>query len=191
MTQFNQQENLAPEMEAPAQRHRFIVWLPIVIAAIVILLDQFSKYLVETNLAVYTYWAPIPELNNFFRILHTTNTGAAFGLFASGGLFFALMAVVVSGAIIYFNRTLEGDQIWIRIALGLQMGGALGNFIDRLRQGHVTDFLDFGPWPLFNVADMAVVFGTILLAWLLLQEERAQKAAAHDAEEKVDEGPTN
>ncbi|MCZ7669833.1 MAG: signal peptidase II [Chloroflexi bacterium] len=77
------------------------------------------------------------------------------------------------------------------------MGGALGNLIDRLRQGYVTDFLDFGPWPVFNVADMAVVFGALTLAWLMWREEKLLKAAAEEANktaavrEQHDEQPAN
>ncbi len=154
----------------------WIRWLPFPVAGLVILLDQFSKYLVEANLPVYTYWAPIPALENLFRVTHTTNTGAAFGLFPAGSLFFAVMAVVVTTFIIYFNFTLEGNQVLLRVALGLVLAGALGNFIDRVRLGHVTDFLDFGPWAIFNVADTAVVSGVIIMGWVMLQEERAASA---------------
>jgi len=145
------------------------------VAGGVILLDQFSKRLVEQSLALYEAWAPIPALEPYFRVLHATNTGAVFGLFQGGGLLFALMALIVSVGIIYYNHTLPAGNFWLRVALGLTLGGALGNLIDRFRLGHVTDFLDFGPWPVFNVADMAVVGGAILLGWLVLQESRQQK----------------
>lgn len=147
------------------------------IGAVVILLDQFSKYLIEQSLQIYEVWAPIPAIEPFFRIMHATNTGTAFGLFPNGSLFFAVMALLVSGFIIYYNHVLPAGNGRLRLALGLTLGGALGNLIDRVRLGHVTDFLDFGPWPVFNVADMAIVGGAILLGWLSLQESRQEKQA--------------
>ena len=147
----------------------------IIVAIVVIFLDQLSKWLVETNLAIGESWAPSEVLAPLFQVVHTFNTGAAFGLFAGGGLIFAVVAVVVSIAILIFNHRLEGDNMWLRVALGLQLGGALGNFIDRMRIGHVTDFVDLGPWPfLFNVADLAVVTGAIMLAIIVWQESREE-----------------
>jgi signal peptidase II len=157
----------------PAPRKEQLILF--VIAIIVIFLDQFSKKLIEQSLILYEVWAPFPALEPYFRIIHVTNTGAAFGLFPNVSLFFGLMALLVSGFIIYYNHTLPAGNFWLRVALGLTLGGALGNLIDRFRLGHVTDFLDFGPWPVFNVADMAVVSGAILLGWLALQESRAEK----------------
>lgn len=164
---------LPPEEKAPLNQ-RLILF---VIAAGVILLDQFSKMLVEQSLPLYEVWAPFPAYEAYFRILHATNTGIAFGLFPEGSPFFAIMAIIVSGAIIYYNYIISAGHRWFRIALGLTLGGALGNFIDRVRIGHVTDFLDFGPWPIFNVADMAVVGGAILLGWLVFLDARAEKRA--------------
>jgi signal peptidase II len=96
-----------------------------------------------------------------------------FGLFQGTGMFFAILAVFVIGAIIYFNFTLPGDQWLLRIAIGLQLGGAIGNLVDRLRQdGHVTDFIDIGPWYIFNLADLAIVSGVILFGWVILRDHR-------------------
>ncbi|MCP4357633.1 MAG: signal peptidase II [Chloroflexi bacterium] len=148
-----------------------------VMAGLVILVDQFTKYLIETNLEIFEIWAPIPAIEPFFRIMHVFNTGTAFGLFPNGSFFFGLMAVIISGAIIYYNHTLPQGNVWLRVALGLTLGGAVGNLIDRVRLGHVTDFLDFGPWPLFNVADMAIVGGAILLGWLVFLDARAEQKA--------------
>lgn len=135
-----------------------------IVAISVILLDQFTKWLVETNLDLYQVWEPIPAIAPFFRILHATNTGAAFGFLPQAAPVFATMAVLVSCGIIYYSHTLPADQSLMRVALGCTLGGALGNVIDRFRLGHVTDFLDFGPWPIFNVADTAVVTGALILA---------------------------
>ena len=152
--------------------------LPFLIMGLVLSLDQLSKYLVETRIPLYGYWAPIPGLENVLRFTHTANSGAVFGLFQGTGMFFAVLAVIVAGAIVYFNVTLPGGQWLLRLALGLQLGGALGNLTDRLRQGHVTDFIDVGPWYIFNVADMAIVGGVILFGIVLIRDERQARKAA-------------
>lgn len=161
--------------------------LPFLVMGFILLLDQLSKYLVETRIPIYGYWAPIPALSGLLRFTHTANNGAVFGLFQGTGMFFAALAFVVAGAIIYFNMTLPGGQWLLRLALGLQLGGALGNLVDRLRQGHVTDFIDVGPWYIFNVADMAIVGGVILFGIVLLRDgrrENAKAAALHPADTK-------
>lgn len=158
-----------PPLRKPGLAEKLV---PFLIMGFVLALDQFSKYIVETRIPLYGYWAPIPGLENILRITHTANAGAVFGLFQGTGMFFAALAVVVAGAIIYFNATLPGGQWLLRIALGLQLGGALGNMVDRLRQGHVTDFIDVGPFYIFNVADMAIVGGVILFGIVLIRDER-------------------
>ncbi len=142
------------------------------VMALVLLADFLSKLYIENSLELNTSWAPIPELAAFFRITHVSNTGAAFGLFPSGSILFMLVAIGVSVFIIIYNSRLPADHALYRVALGLQLGGALGNLISRLRVGHVTDFLDFGPWPVFNLADFSIVAGVFLLAFLMLQEQR-------------------
>lgn len=150
----------------------------LLVAALVVILDQLSKAYIIQTLPLYQSWAPIPSLAAFFRITHATNTGIAFGLFPNIGWLVGVMAVVVTAAVLYFNDHLTSDSLWVRVALGLIVGGALGNLIDRIRIGHVTDFLDFGPWPVFNLADLAIVSGAVLLAWLVMREERLAKEAA-------------
>jgi signal peptidase II len=165
--------------DTPPRKPGLAEWItPFLIMGAILGLDQLTKYLVETRIPLYEYWAPIPALENWLRFTHTANTGAVFGLFQGGGMLFAILAVVVAGAIVYFNLTLPGGQWLLRIALGLQLGGALGNMIDRLRQGHVTDFIDIGPWYIFNVADMALVSGVILFGFTMLRDERRLRAAA-------------
>lgn len=150
----------------------------LLVAALVVILDQLSKAYIIQTLPLYQSWAPFPSLVAFFRITHATNTGIAFGLFPNIGWLVGVMAVVVTAAVLYFNDHVTSDSLWVRVALGLIVGGALGNLIDRIRIGHVTDFLDFGPWPVFNLADLAIVSGAVLLAWLVMREERLAKEAA-------------
>lgn len=176
----NKEQSDVYDQTAGSTRER---WIPFLFAALVLLLDFLSKEIVRDNLPLYTYWAPFPALEQFFRISHTANTGVAFGLFQfqNANLIFALFASIVSVGIIIFNQKLEPGNALLRVALGLQLGGALGNLLDRVTQGSVTDFLDFGPWPVFNIADAAVVAGVILMGFVLLQEER--KAQAGETEE--------
>lgn len=157
---------------AATTKQRLILFI---VALTVIALDQLTKRLVESNLGLYEVWEPIPAIAPFFRILHATNTGAAFGFLPQAAPVFATMALIVSCGIMYYNHTLPAGQTVMRIALGCTLGGALGNVIDRFRLGHVTDFLDFGPWPIFNVADTAVVTGAIILGWLMFREIQEEK----------------
>jgi signal peptidase II len=154
--------------------------LPFIIVAVVLVLDQWTKRLVESRIPLNTSWAPFPEFANLFQFTHVANTGAAFGIFQGGGIVFTILALVVVGAIVYFNFTLPAGNVLIRVALGLMLGGAIGNnLIDRIRLGHVTDFVDIGPWYIFNVADLALTSGIILMAYaILIYEPRRARAAA-------------
>jgi signal peptidase II len=154
--------------------------LPFIIVAVVLVLDQWTKRLVESRIPLNTSWAPFPEFANLFQLTHVANTGAAFGIFQGGGIVFTILALVVVGAIVYFNFTLPAGNVLIRVALGLMLGGAIGNnLIDRIRLGHVTDFVDIGPWYIFNVADLALTSGIILMAYvILIYEPRRARAAA-------------
>lgn len=150
----------------------------LVTAAVVVVLDQLSKRWIERSLALYESIVPVPALRNIFTITHFTNTGAAFGLFRDQGILFIIIAAVVVIAIIVYSRYLPTDQWLVRFALGLQLGGALGNMIDRMRQGHVTDFIYFHFWPAFNVADTAIVVGVGLLALALILQKDPQRQDA-------------
>jgi signal peptidase II len=143
--------------------------------------DWAAKSIITHNLALYESWdAPIPAMQRVFSFTYTTNTGAAFGLFPDQGALFILIAVGVIIAIILYYRHIPEGYYLARLALGLQLGGAAGNLIDRVRQGYVVDFIDlnFWPlqnWPVFNIADSAIVVGVVLLAFtMLLEDSRGQ-----------------
>jgi signal peptidase II len=166
--------------------------IPILVAAAIIVVDQISKLFIEHWLPLNHTWAPLPEYANYFRLAHVANTGAAFGLFPSGSMLFTVVAVIVSVLILLYNFQLDGRHLWLRVALGLQLGGALGNLLDRLRLGHVTDFLDFGPWPVFNVADAAIVAGVVVLGILLLfEQEDKHENVGETAEPNEDDGESH
>ena len=134
------------------------------LAALVFLTDQFTKYLVREFLELRESF---PD-EGFFRFTHTFNTGSAFGLFQDQNLPLILVSVIgiTILALIYRGQQRPGNLL--RLSLGLQFGGASGNLLDRVRLGHVIDFVDVGRWPIFNVADASIVTGLVLLAWILL-----------------------
>ncbi len=150
-----------------------------VIAALVLAADQLTKFLIRANLSP---GESIPE-EGIVRLIHVTNTGGVFGLFASQTFLLVFTAVLGVVAILFYYRYLPFDSSLFRSGLGLQLGGAIGNLIDRLLYGHVTDFVyvrvwhDFH-WPAFNIADSAIVVGVTMMACsLLLFGEEKEKGA--------------
>lgn len=163
------------------------------VAALVIFLDQYTKHLVRTRLALNESWSPFPWLAPYARILHINNTGAAFGMFQSAGLVFTVIALLVTAVILYYSRHLPEGQGWMRLALGLQLGGAVGNLIDRLVFGTVTDFVSVFTFAIFNVADASISLGVALLAvlmWVEARAERRRQAEALPAPDPMDAGET-
>ena len=148
------------------------------LAGLVIGLDQWTKYLVRSRLAVGEPWSPWEWLSPFARIVHWNNTGAAFGIFQSGGMVFTVVAIVVAAAILYYYPRVPSGQVPLRVALGLQFGGAVGNLIDRLAQGTVTDFISIGSFPVFNIADASISCGVAILVGAMWIEERRRKIEA-------------
>ncbi len=142
------------------------------LAAIVFLLDQLTKFLVRAYLP-FGYSFPF---DGFFRITHVHNTGSAFGILQGQNtplIFVSVIGILVL-ALIY--RSQPRPTNLLRLSLGLQIGGALGNLLDRLRLGWVTDFIDVGAWPVFNLADASIVTGLVLLGWLLLRPSSQNNA---------------
>jgi signal peptidase II len=147
-------------------------------AALVVAADQLVKWLVVSRLAGR---APLRLVGHFIQFRYTTNSGGAFSLLTGFPLFFGLMALGVMVAIgLYARRTTFAP---ILFTLGLLLGGALGNFADRLLRGdgllngEVVDFVDVGNFPVFNVADSCITIGAILLAILLTRAELRGDAA--------------
>ncbi|MEK7683113.1 MAG: signal peptidase II [Chloroflexota bacterium] len=139
------------------------------IAGFVVALDHWSKYLVRMRLAPGETWSPWEWLAAHARIVQSDNTGAAFGIFQDGALFFTLVAVLVSLAIIYYYPRVPRAQRALRLALALQLGGAIGNLMDRLlQQGRVTDIISIGKFPVFNVADAGISIGVAILLGSML-----------------------
>lgn len=137
----------------------------VLIAVLVVIIDQLSKFLIKL------YYEPgqtVPLIKNFLHLTYVRNPGAAFGLFPGSQTILLIITVIVFAFIIFFQIEIGKDDIFIRIVLGLFLGGTLGNFIDRIQNGLVVDFIDFRFWPVFNFADASIVIGLFLLALYLL-----------------------
>jgi len=160
--------------------------LLLLVAATIIVVDHLTKVIIEGALPLYQSWTPFETLP-FVRITHVSNTGAAFGIFPDASLFFMIMAIVVAAFILIYNFHLPADQRLLRLALGLQLGGAVGNLIDRFRLGHVTDFVDIGPLAVFNVADAAIVCGVAALVLVMLREERQRHMTGQQTVDPADD----
>ncbi len=146
----------------------------------VLAFDQLTKQLVSSNMHL---GESIPA-EGWVRITYGVNTGAAFGLFQDHTLLLTVLSVFAIGFLIYFYRTHSQLHPLFRLALGLQLGGAFGNLIDRVRLGSVVDFIDIGPWPIFNVADSAVVVGVALLAFLVFRYAPDKEASKPETEDR-------
>ena len=160
------------------------------VAGIIIALDQWTKNLIRANIPVGGTWLPEgwQSLAPYTRIVHWHNTGAAFGMFKNGALIFTALAFVVSAAIIWFYRQIDPTDWFLRIALAMQLGGALGNLIDRLLfDGVVTDWISVGTFAVFNVADASISVGTaVMLLGVWIAEKKAKQA--QNKNESEDEG---
>ena len=143
------------------------------LAVLVFFFDQFSKYLVREFLHLYQSF----PADGFLRVTHTFNTGSIFGIFQGQNTAFILVSFVGVAVLVLIYRSQRFPTALLRLSLGLQLGGAFGNLLDRVRLGHVTDWVDVGPWPVFNLADSSIVCGLILLAWLFVMSERSRPAA--------------
>ena len=144
------------------------------IAATIIGLDQITKALILFHVPLHKTMPVIPGL---FNITHIQNPGGAFGFMANQGpglrsVLFLFVSAIAIGVILYFYKTTPGKEKWLTSALSLIFGGAIGNFIDRIRFGQVVDFLDFYVhdlhWPAFNVADSAITVGITIFIFQIL-----------------------
>ena len=142
------------------------------LAGIIIVLDQYTKNLVRANLNYGEVWTPWEWLMPYARIVHWYNTGVAFGLFQGMGLLFTFLPLIVVIFILIFYSRLAGGNWWLRVAIGLELGGAIGNLIDRIKIGHVTDFISIGDFAVFNVADASITIGVVVMMIALWQEEK-------------------
>ncbi|MFP6678960.1 MAG: signal peptidase II [Dehalococcoidia bacterium] len=142
---------------------------------VAIVADQLTKQLVLESLGLGASW---PN-DGFFRFTFVRNDGTAFGLFQDNGTLLTFISLAAVALIVFFYREIAMASWFTRVALGLQLGGACGNIIDRFRHGYVVDFIDVGAWPIFNIADSAIMTGIVaLITYFLIFDKKREKSHA-------------
>jgi signal peptidase II len=143
-------------------RRRAAFGRALALAALVVIVDRITKHLVVSGIAVGDVHKFLPGVN----LVHVRNSGVAFGFFSGGGALVLVLTLTALGALlVYFVMRPDRRGLWV--PTGLLVGGALGNLIDRLVNGSVTDFIKLPLWPAFNVSDMAITFGVLALLYVL------------------------
>ena len=172
-------------MAGALTRHRLVLILLVGMYS----LDQLTKAIISRSLELGASW----PTEGFIRATHIYNSGSAFGLFR--GQNSALIGASLLGILflIFVYRSQGRPNSMLRASLGLQLAGAAGNLTDRLAHGRVIDFIDIGPWPIFNVADSCIVIGVLLLVRVILsrrngQDSRREEDASMQAASSGDEG---
>lgn len=168
-------------MTLPSQtslKQRRIAWpkvLPVAsLIAFIILFDQVTKFIVRQQMYLGQSW---PE-GWPVRFTRVNNSGSAFGLFGDQTIFLIIASIIAIGVMVMFYRqaSAAGSGL-LRFSLGLQLGGALSNLADRIRDGYVTDFIELPRWPVFNVADSAITIGIVMLVIVVLFFDRSRARA--------------
>lgn len=149
--------------------------MPILLVVVIVMFfDQLSKFYIQTHMVP---GMSIPVVKDVFHITYVLNPGAAFGLFEHQTLFFLIVAVaLVVGAIYFYPRIPQQYQL-LRFGIGLMVGGAIGNVIDRIKTGYVVDFFDFRIWPVFNIADAAIVCGVGCIVFTMIYLHKEDETA--------------
>jgi signal peptidase II len=154
-------------------------------AGTIVILDQWTKTLLRSRLMMGETWVPWDWLRSIILIVRTQNTGAAFSLGRGLGPLFTLLAIGAVLAILFYYPRLTAmglapHTLWmLRMAMGLLLGGAVGNLIDRLLYGQVTDFISIRYFAVVNIADISISAGAaVLILWLWIEERQAKKQAA-------------
>ena len=153
------------------------------IAATVIALDQATKAIIRATLSPGESW---PDGDWLLNIVHVTNSGAAFGILQGQTVFLIVTSILGVAAIVFYYVSPPLEHGLLRVALGLQMGGAAGNLIDRIRLGEVTDFVNFEFFPAFNVADASITVGVVAIIGFFLALETDRLRGPPEAGEASD-----
>lgn len=160
------------------------VWaVPLLVAALVLLLDQLAKAWVVAALGPETMTSFVPVVGDTVRIAYSHNTGVAFSMFQGYPELLTVAAlVIIAGAVYFYATQLPNHRTPIQLIMGLIMGGALGNLVDRIRLGYVVDFIQVGWFPIFNLADSAISLGAGLLMLQFVRDELAQRRRSRDGQ---------
>jgi signal peptidase II len=167
----------SPPPNANPARRRDVTFF--FIAAAVFALDQLTKAIIRAKLDPGEAW---PHRDWFLNIINISNSGAAFGMLQGQTVFLVVTSVVGVAAIVLYYLYPPMEHGLLRVALGLQLGGAAGNLLDRIRTGEVTDFINFNFWPAFNVADASISIGVVAILWffLVLEGDRLRRPPEAD-----------
>ena len=152
-------------------------WIFYVLTITVIIFDQITKYVVRETIPLYDTLIEV----GIFSIVHGQNTGSAFGLFAGFTNFLIIASLIGLGLILYFFVKQASANLFVRVSVGLIVGGAVGNLIDRIKAGFVVDFISVGWWPAFNVAYSAISIGMTVMVLFMIFGNKIS-----DGEEKDD-----
>ena len=154
----------------------------LMLTSFIVILDQITKFFIKESL---TLGEPINLLGKYVRLNFITNPGMAFGIRVGGRMFFIVFTFIATLVILILLFKAKDGHSWTRIGLASILGGAIGNLIDRVMAGEVVDFIEIGPWPIFNIADIAVTFGMVVLIIIVFFEK---KKISESQEEKFEIG---
>jgi signal peptidase II len=141
------------------------------VLALVVVVDQVTKALVRHGIGIGEEDSVLPAVS----LVHVRNSGVAFGAFSGGGIVVVvLVAAALSALLYYFATHLDKPLVWL--PTGMLLGGSIGNIIDRIRDGAVTDFVKLPAWPAFNVADISITLGVLVLLWVIEQSNGDARA---------------
>jgi signal peptidase II len=165
------------DLKEQSRRGRFYIFVSVALA--IISLDQWTKWLVRRDIPLGVAYLPdgLGWLSPYARFLHIQNRGASFGMFQDGNTFFIVLTLLIVGGILFFVSKMEDDNRWMWAAGGLYLGGAVGNLIDRLLFGAVTDFVSIGTFYIFNIADASINVSVVMLLILFWLQERKEASA--------------
>ncbi|MEW5867785.1 MAG: signal peptidase II [Chloroflexota bacterium] len=142
------------------------------VAGLVVLLDQWIKSLVRTHLSPNEIYRPDLWITQYVRILHLKNSGTIGGIFQNMGGFFTVLSILISITVLLYFPQVPRQEWMLRLSLCLVLGGGVGNLIDRLSRGYVTDFVSVGNFLVFNVADASLSVGIALCLFAVWQHSR-------------------
>jgi len=141
------------------------------VSSLIVIVDRLTKYLLLKN---YSEGESVSVIPGIFHLTLVLNSGVAFGLFKGAGAIFTISSILIIALICAYIWRNECKDFLMLLALGLILGGAAGNLIDRVAFGYVIDFLDFRIWPVFNIADTSITIGAFILALRLTLNKRCQ-----------------
>jgi signal peptidase II len=167
------------------QSTRLLLW----VAAVVVALDQITKYLVRRTLWPTQVWVPVAWLEPYFKIVHWKNSGASFGFLEDSSSLFAGLAVLAIIVILIYYPRISYIDASLRWSLAFLIGGITSNLIDRLHQGYVTDLIAIGPTYVFNLADLSNLIGVIIALWGVFLEEKKKKKPVSGRETNISKIP--